>query len=256
MIFYIITCEKNLKRAKKIKTRFENTGVEYYFVYSKDPQQKLEPYIEVDCKEAYEDLPLKTYGLVNHFLHTDHDYMAKLDDDTFLDLNKLNSLSLKEDYIGLFANYTLDTKSTIFHWYKIDNEDYKIQKKVFELYYAEGACYFLSKKAAHLISNKGKNFYANSPSTYLGEDIKVGMALSGCDITIKNLRTNYEMFYEMTEDCMIIHPVETFVIEKLEKCKSDKEKKDILLKYNFLNTNLRRETFLNQKIKELNLCKK
>ena len=253
MIFYILTCEKNLKRAKQIKKRFEESGGEYYFVYSKDLQEKLQPYIEVDCKEAYEDLPLKTFGLVNHFLQTNHSYMVKLDDDTFLDLNKIKKLNPKEDYIGLFVNYTVSTKSSIFHWYKVDNEKYKIPKRVFNLMYAEGACYLLSKKAANTIKAKGRQFYENTPETYLGEDVKVGMALSGIDIITKNLRSKYEIFYEISDDYMIIHPVNEFVMEKLENCRNLEETKQILQKYNFLNTNLRRETFLTQKIKELNL---
>lgn len=253
MIFYITTHEKNIEQAKVIKAVFEKHGLDYYFVYGRGNNIKLDPYIEVDCNEVYENLALKTYFITEHFIKTNHDYMMKMDDDTYVDLDKLKSITFTEDYIGMFLNHTVSAKNSIFHWYKIKTEEFKVQKPVFEMYYAEGGGYFLSKKAAFKIYNTGKDFFVNTPSTYMGEDVKVGMCLDCDDIVKKNLMNNCKLFYEMADDCLIIHPVHIAIYNKLVECNSEESKRDILIKNNYLNTNVKREAYLTKILKEQNI---
>jgi len=253
MIFYITTHEKNIEQAKVIKAVFEKTDYEYYFVYGKGNTLKLEPYIEVNCNEVYENLPLKTYYITEHFIKSDHDYMMKMDDDTYVDLNKLKNTTFTEDYIGMFLNHTVSAKNSIFHWYKIKTEEFKVQKPVFDMYYAEGGGYFLSKKAAHAIYDAGEEFFINTPSTYMGEDVKVGMCLAHDDIIKKNLMNNCKLFYEMADDCLIIHPVHTAIYNRLVECETEEGKRQILMSNNFLNTNVKREAYLTKILKEQNI---
>lgn len=254
MIFYITTYSKNIAYARKVKEMFEKTNFEHYFVYGKSQTEKVEPYIEVNCEEKYENLPLKTYFILEHFLQTDHSRMAKMDDDTYIDFNLFDINSYTKDYTGMFLRYPTDTKSSIYHWYKIHTPEYNIPKKTFDLNYAQGSCYFLNKKAATICYNKGQSFFNNTPETYLGEDTKIGMCLNQEDITKQDLMFNENLMYETTKDLLFVHPIHLVLFDKLFQTTSKEEKINVLHQYNFLNCNLKREIFLNKKIKELQ-CK-
>ncbi len=253
MIFYITTHSKNIAYARKVKQMFEKTNFEYYFVYGKEQNEKIEPCIEVNCEERYENLPLKTYFILEHFLQTDHSKMAKMDDDTYIDFNLFDPESYTKDYTGMFVTYPTDIKSSIYHWYKINTPEYKIPKRTFDLDYAQGSCYFLNKKAATICYNKGYSFFKNTPETYLGEDTKIGMCLNQKGVTKQNLMYNESLMYETTKDLMFIHPTHCFLFDKLFQATNKKQKLELLQQYNFLNCNLKREIFLSKKIKEL-LC--
>lgn len=252
MIFYITTHDGNIQAAEKIKSLFENKNVEYYFVYGKDPKATVEPCIIVDVEEAYENLPLKTYFLVEHFLKTKHEVLVKLDDDTFVDVDKIQSNSPKEDYVGLFVKYTKTDKNSIYHWYKIKTESYKIKKPLFELDYAEGSLYFLNRKAATAVYEFGQEFFANTPSQYIGEDVKVGMCLADTEkFSRKDITFPWLPYYEISEDFSFIHPVHPILLNKLKECKNKEEMMDVLRKLMFLNDNLKREIYLNKELAKI-----
>lgn len=251
MIFYITTYDGSVKNAEKIKEMFASTSYEYYFVYGKNQKQKIEPYIEVDCEEKYEFLPLKTYFLIEHFLQTNHDYMFKMDDDTYIDFNLFEPNKLTADYTGMFLSYPSDLKTSIFHWYTIHTPEYKIPMKTFDLSYAEGGAYILSKKAAKLCYEKGYNFFNSTPETYLGEDTKIGMCLNNDEITKQDLMYNRDLLYETTKDLMLIHPVHFTLFDKLHKAQTKADKLYILRKYYYLNLNFKRDIYLTQTAKML-----
>jgi len=252
MIFYITTHDKNLIMTKLLKNYFSNFDLNYFFVYGEDCKSPISPYIKVACKDSYENLPLKTFFIVEHFLKTKNDYMAKLDDDTFLDIEKLKNFNIKEDYIGVFTTQHDSIENKIYHWFKIQNESFKVPKKIIaDTSYAQGACYFLSKKAAQLVYNKGKDFYINTPDTYLGEDVKVGIALNDLDIIKKDIKSSEDLNYEIAEDFLFVHPVHAFVFDKLKNT-TNKKKKDLLNSFNILNNNKIREHYISNMIKNLN----
>lgn len=252
MIFYITTHDGNLNAARAIKSLFENTDVEYYFVYGKGAKEKIEPSIEVDVEEAYENLPLKTYYLIDHFLKTDHKIMVKMDDDTFVNVNKITNNPPEEDYVGLFVTYTKSLKNSIYHWYKIKTDAYKIQKPSFEVHYAEGSLYFLNRKAAAAVHGFGADFFVNVPECYIGEDIKVGMCLADkTKFSRKDITTPWLPYYEISTDFSFIHPVSPPLIEKLKLCDTIESKLEQLRKGMFLNDNFKRELFLNRELDKL-----
>lgn len=254
MIFYITTHEGNIKYANQIQEMFKDSGLEYYFVYGKTPQNYLEPKLILDVEESYENLPLKTYYITEHFLSTSHSYMVKMDDDTYIDFEKLKQQNFTEDYIGMFLTYPDDERSKIFHWYTVKTPEYLVKKPTFNLNYAEGGCYILSRKAAQAVYNHGYDFFDSTPATYLGEDVKVGMCLESEEYTKIDLMDNEGMYYEIAKDFLFIHPVNFILFNKLKNTSND-EKRAILNKYNFLNLNVRRDIFLNKKLKELNETK-
>ena len=252
MIFYITTHDANIRAAEKIKTLFANKNVEYYFVYGKEAKQVVEPCIRVDVEEAYENLPLKTYFLVEHFLKTEHQVMIKMDDDTYVDVDKLLENSHEEEYEGLFVNYTKSDKNSIYHWYKIKTEKYKIKKPSFDLSYAEGSLYYLNRKAAKAVCEVGQEFFKNVPESYIGEDIKVGMCLIDQEkFSRKDITKQWMPYYEISVDFSFVHPVHPILIDKLIECKTIEEKRKQLLKYMFLNDNLKREAYLNKELDKL-----
>lgn len=252
MIFYITTHGKNAKYSNELNKIFKKFNFEYYFVYGRNQENKIHPYIEVDCVDSYENLPLKTYLLIDHFLNkTNASHLIKMDDDTFVDLHKIKDLKLDADYIGPFVDYPSDIKSEIFHWFKIDNESYKTRKKTFNLSYAEGSFYVLNRKSCNKIIDIGYDFFVNTPENYLGEDIKIGMCLSDNDITKKDI-TNYQIpYYEIMGDYTIIHPIHHTLFEKINVLNSNNEIKNLLIKYKFLNDNIKREMYLKDMIKKL-----
>jgi hypothetical protein len=249
MIFYITTHDGNYEAASKIKSLFENKNVAYYFVYGKNSTKKVEPSLEVDVDEAYENLPLKTYFLIEHFLkNTEENVLVKMDDDTFVDVDKILNNTHEEDYVGLFVKYTKSLKNSIYHWYKIKTESYKIQKPSFDLSYAEGSLYFLNRKAAQAVYNFGYDFFVNVPEQYIGEDIKVGMCLPESEFSRKDITKPWIPFYEISTDFSFIHPVHPFLIDKLKTCNSIEEQLVYLNKFKFLNDNIKREIYLNKEL--------
>ena len=246
MIFYITTCSKREKYAKEVKKYFEGTGVEYFFVYGKDQTSKIEPYVEVDCEDSYENLPMKTFLSIKHFIETGRgNLFVKIDDDTYLDLSKVKQMAVKADYTGPFVPYIPTIHNKLFHWFKVKDSKYKVKKKTFDLSYAEGSFYILSKKACNTIINKGIEFFVNTPETYLGEDVKIGMCLLQNDITKEDITKIIVPHYESAADFLFIHPVHYLLFSKLKNCNSTEETKTILTKFLCLNDNIAREAYLN-----------
>ena len=246
MKIYITTCDKRLSYAKQIKEMLRNCPHEYFFVYGKGNTQKLEPYVEFDFQEAYENLAEKTFCLVEHFLkHFNDEKLLKMNDYTFVDLEKLKCWeNVSEDYVGYFNSTGHDEIGTYFHWYKMENPEYKVLKRNVVLNFAEGSMYILSRKACEKILTDGRSAFTNTPSTYLGEDFRVGISLEHPSITKKCIKEPIDLPYEITEDFMSIHPVCSVMFNKLKEAKTNEEKKQVLIKYNFLNENLHRLEYL------------
>jgi hypothetical protein len=251
MKIYITTCSKKIAYTKRIKELLSNSPYEFFFVYGQGNQDKIEPFIEIDVQEAYENLPEKTFCLVEHFMKNFPDEkLVKMDDDNFLDTAKLKSYeSVIEDYVGFFHAYELGEFGKFFHWYKMKNEEYKVFKKHFRLAYAEGAMYILSRKACQKIIDKGRDFFKNTPETYLGEDVKVGLCLDTPEITKKDIKLPNDLHYDITQDFLSAHPINLLVFDKLRNAKTNEEKMELLKQYNYLNENALRIEFL-KKIKK------
>jgi len=250
MIYYITTHSKSFLQALEIKKLFNKTHYPYFFVYGKNSTNKIEPYIEVDIEDAYESLPLKTYHLIKHFMTTPYDRMIKMDDDTYINFNTLPDLI--EDYIGIFVKYKNDTKSKIYHWYKIKNEKYKIIKTAPCVQYAEGSFYSLSKKAAKIITDTNIEYFINTPETYIGEDIRIGLQLQDSSVSKRDITEYFVPYYETTKNIATIHPVHYSLFDKITACKSPSDIINILNSHKLFNHNFKREIYLENIIKNEN----
>jgi hypothetical protein len=245
-MIYVTACSKREKYAIEVKKHFDQSNTKYCFVYGRNQSNKIDPFIEVDCEDAYENLPLKTYLLVQHFIRSDEDLLIKINDDTFLDTAKLSNITFDSDYTGMFVPYSSTKYNKMFHWFKVSDDAYKVEKRTFDLSYAEGSFYALSRKACNMISSKGQEFFENTPETYLGEDVKVGMCLTDPSISRSDVSNNTVPWYECALDFFAIHPVHYVLFPKLRQCKTQQQTKDVLGKFLSLNDNIAREAYLNK----------
>ena len=248
MKIYITACDKRLNYAKKIKEMLKDCPYEYFFVYGKGNTKKLEPYLEFDFEDSYENLTEKTFYLVDHFYKTfTDDKLLKMNDDTFLDIEKIKKYeSCKEDYIGFFHSPIPNEYAKIFHWYKIENPEYKVFKNDITTTYADGSMYIINRNACKKILNCGIDFFKVTPTEYFGEDVKVGLALQDKSIIKKDIKYPAIALYEITEDFMSIHPTNVLMFDKLKIAKTNDEKMKILNQYNFINENLLRIQYLDK----------
>jgi hypothetical protein len=253
MKIYIVSCDKRVSYALKMKELLKSSPYEYFFVYGKGCTKKVEPYIEVDVQDAYENLAEKSFRLVEHFLKNFSDEkIVKSDDDNFLDVEKLKLYeTAPEDYIGHFHNYEMhDWYDQYFHWYKMQNPEYKVAKRTFKLDFAEGAMYILSRKACEKILKDGVGVFKNTPESYLGEDVRIAMSLNDDSIVKKDIKEDTQLNYEITKDFMSVHPVHLLIFDKLMSAKTNEGKAEVLKKYDFMNVNTHRAEFF-KKLKPL-----
>lgn len=252
MLLYITTCDERLSYAMKMKAMLARSPYPYVFVYGRGNRHRLNPYIEIPVKESYENLSSKTYFLVKHFLTQNDPQLVKLNDDTFLDFDKLKRYeSATQDYIGFFHSFHDARFSKFFHWYKVKNPAFRVFKQIVSCNYAEGAMYILSRKACERIVQFGEDYFTSTPETYLGEDVRVGMALDDPSIVKWDIKHPNDLDYEITEDFMSIHPVSLLMFDKLAEAETNEAKMEVLTKFYSLNENARRNKYLEAMEKEL-----
>jgi hypothetical protein len=201
VIVGIFTCKKYLDtRYKFVKRKWfdflDKDLFDCYYIIGDNDIDK--PYITGDkiilkCDDTYEQLINKTYNFIkfckNNF---EFDYIFKCDDDTYINVDEFKKIRVdliqNIDYAGVFtltpsiesvSNDFLKSWKTL-HWKKCEDENFKIEKNIhFNLRYAYGGTgYFLSNKAIKYILQYSEDDWYNTPETYIGEDVKVGIALS------------------------------------------------------------------------------
>lgn len=113
--------------------------------------------IQLPCDDTYAGLAQKTHSIVNRFLQTNYDYLLKVDDDIYLQVDRLiellNKYPLVPDYAGRLRGPS-GTKPAP---------------------YASGFCYLLSRKAAQAVAD---NFYEDT-----AEDRMVGNIMQDAKIS-------------------------------------------------------------------------
>lgn len=114
------------------------------------------------CGDGYADLPHKTVELCRYFLNTNHDWLFKCDDDTWINHHILKAMPLTGDYVGVSFPRSR---------YRPQHKNH-IEKTPYVCPYAMGGVgYFLSRRAAAKI--------LESPwQNYTFEDKMVGDALA------------------------------------------------------------------------------
>ena len=208
LLVAVFTCPKYAERANAVReTWLSGTlppDVLSFFVMGRPGQP---PGLEgdtlyLDCPEAYERLPVKTWKLLEYCLATfDFEHLLKCDDDNYISHKLLLSYPLKgKDYVGKFYGHL----SRDWHFGKCDDASLHVKYRGAQpdFKWAAGAGYFLSAHAASRVISE-----VTEPNAYeeLYEDVMVGVALrpskrhsSPIPIVIDDLRPDFRRF--------IIHP--------------------------------------------------
>lgn len=239
----ITTIKKNYQRIEAIENTYarilKKNSVPYYYV-SADNLLNV-PQITLNFTESYEQLPTKTYLLFKELLKFDFTHLIKLDDDTYFNYDAINFNLSEYDYVGKFNEITNSDRE---HYYKVKKE-YRHPKRNARASYAEGGCYFLSRKAINYVLEHDANYFYNDIKNYRGEDVIIGEILKDKDIKLLNIKSkdSDSLNMDITENNISIHPLHytlfQTIFENKQNCykllldnaaKNDYNKRNIFLK--------------------------
>jgi hypothetical protein len=242
-VVLITTCKKNINRISCIEASWaltlKNKNIPYYYITSDNldsvPLLKLKNFVE-----SYEQLPTKTFLALEEISKSNFSHIIKVDDDTFLDFNKILPHIFEYDYVGKF-NEVSDAPTI--HYYKCKDE-FRKPKKPAPFVYAEGGFYILSKKAVKQVIERPISEFINTPDNYRGEDVIVGSILSSSefkklDLCDKKQSKKYNM--DITTNYTSIHPVHHLLMAELY---SSHDKDKILVENAYKNDYNKRDIFL------------
>lgn len=246
----VFTCKKYFNRLNAINTtwgdQLKQLNIPYYFVSGDEDIKQFDNSIFLDnFVECYEQLPLKTFHAFSESLKHSFDFLVKLDDDVYFNIDKFLKLDIKNfNYIGKFNK---PNNSSNIHFFKC-NDQYKKEKSPTEYEYAEGAFYCLSRNYIEKICSFDKKFFINTPETYRGEDVLVGSILR--DAKKLDLNTDYskKLNMDITMGGISLHPVHFSLYKELYK--KSFEEQIIILKNNPLKNQYNlRDLYLKNLIK-------
>lgn len=252
-ILYVYTTSGRKNYAKEQNKILKN--IEYYFVYNNSTDSKIEPFLNFNDKEAYENISLKTFNCFNHFLSTTKEFFIKINDDCALDTLKLekNFNEFKDfDVIGGFiannynncSNFDL-FKAKYIHSFKLKNINMK-PKKVLNISYPEGSFYILSRKAVDKILSKfKKSDFSQNLDEFVGEDMTIGGFLNHFKSELKflDIKVNTDLIMDITKDFISTHPLKSIFLKKFINIE-DNKKMEFLKNINFSNEYLEKEEYL------------
>lgn len=180
LLIAVFTCPKYADRATAVRDTWLSGAlppdVLAFFVMGRPghPPGLEGDTLYLDCPEAYERLPVKTWKLLEYCLAAyDFEHLLKCDDDSYISRSLMYSYPLKgKDYIGKFYGHL----SRDWHFGKCEDASLHVAYRGVQPDYkwAAGAGYFLSAAAAaHVIAE------VSLASAYeeLYEDVMVGVAL-------------------------------------------------------------------------------
>jgi hypothetical protein len=230
LIALIATHGANASRCRTINETWgrdlKRHDIDYHFVSG--DELSLNNALKIDFDESYEQLPLKTFLMLEQISNINFNYIVKLDDDTFFNIDEfLKTDFMNYDYIGKFnlANNKRDTYYKRIHFYKIKNVDYHVDKILPQFDYAQGGFYALSRRAVDYILTHKKELFINTPTSYKGEDELLGEILARHKkYDIKDDYVSSLLHLDATKNGISFHPVHHTLVKPLYKCIGDKEK--------------------------------
>lgn len=183
IIICIISCDKNKNKQKYIRnTWIKNLikyNIKYYFIMgTKSPKilkdnayAIIDDILYLNCLDDYASLSSKVGSCINYiFYNTNFIWMYKIDDDCYLNVNKLINLKFNEiDFYGKFV------KSSKYKLWRLNERPYYLllDNKIDFNFYAGGSGYIINRYAMEIIS-KNLDFFKKH---YL-EDIGISKILS------------------------------------------------------------------------------
>lgn len=139
-------------------------GANYCFVLGNGATRLHPDELILNCGDRYEELPTKTHALCKWFLDQDYDFIFACDTDTFVVPRRL-----------------LDTPYSQYDYYGYFNGEIGKPKDIYCCLYAwasGGSGYFLSRRAAQIVSEVNPHSYSMCPETRIpSEDLMLGQIL-------------------------------------------------------------------------------
>jgi len=251
IILLITVCNKNKQRIKNFiklldyyKEKLSVHQIFPIFVLGKNEPFPNTDYkfINVDVKEEYTNLYKKIFlALKNIYSNYNFEYICKVDDDTFLNLDLIDFKELDgADYIGrIISNlnfpdidininkFLIKSKIEIFLSF--------LSKQTFQ--FATGDCYFLSKRSVEAIL-KNEHLLNKFDDNIICEDQLFGYFLNNEPIKVKNINLISEFTQQhclqVTKRWFSIHPIHTNLYTRLIGLTVDEQQK-VLEEHNLIN---------------------
>ena len=198
--------------------------IDYYFVYG-DCRDEIKLSTDndlfLDCPESYESVCLKTYSFYKYcYDNLDFDYILRIDDDTYVNVDKLLQQDITADYAGHILSAKIE--NYVHHYGKCTDKRFeKPFRDDSESKFCCGGGYMISKKAVgiaingitreELIENYNKNKNAEVLDVYGAgtEDRMVGRLLHRANIERSNCGKWLDrdrLLYSVFNDSLF-HPV-------------------------------------------------
>jgi hypothetical protein len=130
--------------------------------------------------ESYKDLPIKMKRSFEYCLSREWDYLIKIDDDAYLNINKLSDFLNEKSSDLLYAGQGIHFPSDKHPCYLSNTGDI-LPPKSFKYYYAQGGCYIISRLALQNSIDK-----MQTPSPFNAEDTMVGIAMHESNIKLED----------------------------------------------------------------------
>lgn len=130
--------------------------------------------------ETYLDLPKKIKSSFNYLLGREWDYIVKIDDDTYLNIDKLSDYLQQNKNDQFYAGQGIHFPGKTYPCY-LSNVGDKLPPDEFTYYYAHGGCYIISRSALETsIDMMRIDSYDNA------EDVMVGVAMQENNILLED----------------------------------------------------------------------
>jgi hypothetical protein len=238
-VFAIYTCAKTAHRCKYLLDTWVQdlikNNIPFFFV-SGDQLNDLPNFLYLEnVQECYEQLPLKTYLAMQKLLqHCDFTHVAKVNDDTYVNVEKFLQLNLSN--IKYAGKKNEPSHTPTYHYYKIKNKAFHVPKRDAKNAYAEGSFYILNHEAVKTIVLNNFDAFHNTPETYKGEDVLVGeiMKAHGCNLIDLKDGTSGTTNMDITNQGMSLHPVH-YSLMSLIHAKSFEDQLTILVEHPLKN---------------------
>ena len=245
LIIGILTCPKSVDRKRAVLNAWANKippDVRHHFIYGKNYQQLCDCHtfsdIHVDVPEAYEMLAIKMYEYIKYCVDTyEFDYIVKVDDDSYVDVNKLLEYDVEGDYLGKECKSGGGGKSLSYHIGNCTDDVFNrpiVKSHKDGVYkFCAGGGYILSKRACLVILNSitrqkldqyHEDYKSGDPLGHFGfaEDRTIGSLLHDSNISPKETGlwsgtklTSREIPLFCSFNNSIYHPIDAQLMDRL-----------------------------------------
>jgi|SaaInlStandDraft_6_1057023.scaffolds.fasta_scaffold07222_2 hypothetical protein len=175
IIIGIINCKKNEHKQNDIrKTWIKDLNyynIKYYFIIGHNKKTEIiDDIIYLNCNDDYESLTNKV-GLFTKYVYenTDYEYIYKLDDDCYLNIEYFMNINLKDvNFLGKF----ISKNDYLPNWGYQYNKNKLIEKTIYFDFFGGGYGYIFNRECMKIICD---NF--NLFNSYFLEDVSIAKIL-------------------------------------------------------------------------------